>query len=166
MEFAAGASSTHGGNGSTGTNGFAGTLPPDAWLCASPMTAAQILARGLWKNVSAAVCTFATLTVCGSFDFFDRLSGLNRFPERRAPVLSSPFDYANQGELRIAAMTHSLKSAGFSEELCQKLPGLLREHQHGQLVLFTSKPQMAACHSALPRDLIDQDLCIQVCGVK
>ena len=42
------------------------------------------LSRGLWKSVSAAVCTSATLTACGSFDFFDRLSGMNRFPERRA----------------------------------------------------------------------------------
>ncbi len=132
------------------------TSAPDAWLCASPMTAAQLLSRGLWKNVSAAVCTSATLTACGNFDFFDRLSGLNRFPERRALVVASPFDYSTQGELRIAKMQHSPKSPGFSDELCQTLPGLLREHHHGQLVLFTSKRQMQACHAALPRDLLEQ----------
>ena len=153
-EYVADSSGSQGGTGSTGTNVFAGTSKPDFWLCSSPLTAAQILARGLWKSVSAAVCTSATLTACGSFDFLDRLSGLNRFPQRRALVVSSPFDYASQGELRIAAMTHSPKSAGFSEELCQKLPGLLREHEHGQLVLFTSRRQMAACYAALPRDLI------------
>jgi len=131
---------------------------PDAWLCASPMTAAQVLSKSLWKSVSAAVCTSATLTACGSFDFFDRLSGMNRFPERRALVVASPFDYAVQGELRIAAMQHSPKSAGFSDELCGKLPGLLREHHHGQLVLFTSRRQMQACYAALPKDLIDQVL--------
>ena len=136
----------------------AGDATPDAWLCASPMTAAQVLSKSLWKSVSAAVCTSATLTACGSFDFFDRLSGMNRFPERRALVVASPFDYAVQGELRIAAMQHSPKSAGFSDELCGKLPGLLREHQHGQLVLFTSRRQMQACYAALPKDLIDQVL--------
>ncbi len=136
---------------------------PDAWLCASPMTAAQVLSRNLWKNVSAAVCTSATLTACGSFDFFDRLSGMNRFPERRALVVASPFDYATQGELRIAPMKHSPKSPGFSDELCEKLPGLLREHPHGQLVLFTSRRQMQACHAALPRDLLSQ---VQVQGVR
>ncbi len=125
----------------------------DMWLCASPMTAAQLLSRGLWKNVGAAVCTSATLTACGNFDFFERLSGMNRFPERRALVVESPFDYATQGELRIAAMTHSPKSPGFSEELCQTLPALLREHRYGQLVLFTSRRQMQACHAALPGDL-------------
>ncbi len=146
------------GAGAVGTTGFAEAARPDAWLCASPMTAAQLLARGLWKNVSAAVCTSATLTACGSFDFFDRLSGLNRFPQRRALVVASPFDYASQGELRIAAMTHSPKSSEFSDELCQRLPELLRAHQHGQLVLFTSKRQLQACHAALPPDLREQVL--------
>jgi ATP-dependent DNA helicase DinG len=136
---------------------------PDAWLCASPMTAAQVLSKNLWKSVSAAVCTSATLTACGSFDFFDRLSGMNRFPERRALVVASPFDYATQGELRIASMKHSPKSPGFSGELGEKLPALLREHQHGQLVLFTSRRQMQACHAALPEDLADQ---VQVQGVR
>jgi ATP-dependent DNA helicase DinG len=53
-------------------------------------------------------------------------------------------------------MKHSPKSAEFSAELCQVLPGLLREHAHGQLVLFTSKRQMQACHAALPEDLAAQ----------
>jgi ATP-dependent DNA helicase DinG len=141
----------------------AGGTSVDAWLCASPMTAAQVLSKSLWKNVSAAVCTSATLTACGSFDFFDRLSGMNRFPDRRALVVASPFDYAVQGELRIAPMQHSPKSPGFSDELCLKLPDLLREHLHGQLVLFTSKRQMQACHAALPRDLLAQ---VQVQGAR
>lgn len=139
---------------------MAGTAP-DVWWCASPMTAAQVLSKNLWKTVSAAVCTSATLSACGNFDFFDRLSGMNRFPDRRALIVASPFDYATQGELRIAAMKHSPKSPGFSDELCQKLPELLREHQHGQLVLFTSRRQMQACQAALPRDLQAQ---VQVQG--
>ena len=138
---------------------FAGVAKPassDAWLCASPLTAAQILAKGLWKTVSAAVCTSATLTACGSFEFFDRMSGMNRFPDRRALMVDSPFDYATQGELRIATMQHSPKSPEFSNELCRTLPELLRAHAHGQLVLFTSRRQMLACHGALPKDLLKQ----------
>ena len=134
----------------------AGGTTPDVWLCTSPMTAAQVLSKNLWSRVSAAVCTSATLTACGSFDFFDRLSGMNRFPLRRALVVASPFDYAVQGELRIAPMRHSPKSPGFSQELGEKLPDLLREHAHGQLVLFTSRRQMQACHAALPPDLVPQ----------
>ena len=81
---------------------------------------------------------------------------MNRFPERRCLVVASPFDYAAQGELRIAPMKHSPKSPGFSEELCGMLPALLREHRHGQLVLFTSKRQMQACRASLPEDLSGQ----------
>ncbi|MEJ8851844.1 hypothetical protein [Variovorax rhizosphaerae] len=101
-------------SGAHGPPSAPGAVHVDAWLCASPMTAAQSLSRGLWKNVSAAVCTSATLTACGRFDFFDRLSGINRFPERRAMVVASPFDYRRQGELRIAPMNNSPKSADFS----------------------------------------------------
>ncbi len=161
MEWAKNSPAASGAAASGGTadgTGLAGTSSPDAWVCASPMTAAQLLSRGLWKDVSAAVCTSATLTACGSFDFFERLSGLNRFPQRQALVVASPFDYTTQGELRIAAMTHSPKSAGFSDELCQKLPELLRAHHHGQLALFTSRRQMQACHAALPADLLAQVL--------
>lgn len=134
---------------------------PDAWLCTSPMTAAQVLSKNLWKSVSAAVCTSATLTACGSFDFFDRLSGMNRFAERRALIVASPFDYPAQGQLHIAPMQHSPKSPGFSDELCAKLPDWLREHQHGQLVLFTSRRQMQACYAVLPAELVAQ---VQVQG--
>ena len=141
---------------SAGAPAVPGVADSDVWLCASPMTAAQLLSRGLWKSVGAAVCTSATLTACGSFDFFDRLSGMNRFPERRTLAVASPFDYATQGELRIAPMKHSPKSPEFSSELCQTLPELLLEHRHGQLVLFTSKRQMQACHAALPSALREQ----------
>lgn len=137
-----------------GTSGGTSGAAPDICWCASSMTAAQVLSNNLWKTVGAAVCTSATLSACGSFNFFDRLSGMNRFPARRALVVPSPFDYATQGELRIVAMKHSPKSAEFSDELCEKLPGLLRGHRHGQLVLFTSRRQMQACHAALPKDLL------------
>ncbi|MEO7952633.1 MAG: helicase C-terminal domain-containing protein, partial [Polaromonas sp.] len=43
------------------------------------------------------------------------------------------------------------------------LPALLREHQHGQLVLFTSRRQMQSCHAALPGDLSAQ---VQVQGTR
>lgn len=163
MEYVPGSLDSAGSAGPIKKAPSSTSYPPDAWLCASPMTAAQLLSNSLWKNVSAAVCTSATLTACGSFDFFDRLSGMNRFPSRKALIVKSPFDFSKQGEFRIASMKHNPKSAEFSSELCQVLPGLLREHKHGQLILFTSKRQLNACHTALPSDLMDQ---VQVQGVR
>lgn len=110
--------------------------------------------------MSAARCTFATLTTCGHFDFFDRFSEMNRFPERRAMVVASPFDYARQGELRIAPMSNSPKSPDFSEELCRTLPSLLREHQYGRLVLFTRGSLRTPIRS---RSTV---LCVEPCSVR
>lgn len=126
---------------------------PDALMCASPLTGAHGLVKGLWRQVAAAVCTSATLTACGSFDFFERLSGLNRFTKRRTGVMPSPFDYARQGQLRLPALKNTPKSPAFSQELCQRLPDLLSDHPLGQLVLFTSRRQMDACYAALPEGL-------------
>lgn len=137
----------------------------DIALCASPLTAATRLGRGLWSNVSAAVCTSATLTACGTFDFFERLSGLNRFPLRRAQVVSSPFDYQRQGELRLVSMKNSPKDSGFSDELCERLPHLLAGHEMGQLVLFASRRQMETCYEALPEDL-RADVQVQTFGAR
>lgn len=134
-----------------GTGGPAN--PPDATFSSSPMTAAQVLSHHLWRRVSAAVCTSATLTACGRFDFFERLAGLNRYPAHTSLVVASPFDHANQGELHIPQLTHNPKSAAFSDELCALLPRLLRGHERGQLALFTSRRQMQACYEALPPDL-------------
>lgn len=122
----------------------------DVRISACPLTPAGGLILNLWSKVSAAVCTSATITACGSFDYFDRLTGLNRFPKRRALVVKSPFDFERQGELRIAGMASTPKMATFSDELVMKLPELLDGHEGGQLVLFTSKRQMAACFEGLP----------------
>jgi len=126
----------------------------DIAMCCSPITAAPALARRLWSRVAAAVCTSATLTTCGSFAFFDKLSGLNRFPQRGAETVESPFHYEQQGEIRVPPMKASPKQgAAFTRELCATLPALLQQFQHGQLVLFASKRELEACYAALPEQL-------------
>ena len=120
---------------------------------ASPLTPAAGLHARLWSKVSAALCTSATMTACGSFDYYDRLTGLSRMPERRSAVVESPFDYQSQGLLRVAPMVSNPKAAGFSAELETLLPSLLEGQVGGQLVLFTSKRQMNACYEALPPGL-------------
>lgn len=125
----------------------------DFKLNASPLTPAAGLHAGLWSKVSAAICTSATMTACGNFDYYDRLTGLNRMPDRRSAIVESPFDYQKQGLLRVAPMVNNPKSASFSAELEKLLPELLASGQGGQLVLFTSKRQMNACYEALTPEL-------------
>jgi ATP-dependent DNA helicase DinG len=125
----------------------------DIDLCASPLTGAQGLHKGLWRHVSAAVCTSATLRACESFDYFGRLSGLNRFPKVSMASMPSPFDYQKQGTLRLPKFRNSPKNPNFSTELCRQLPELLSGFECGQLVLFTSKRQMQACYDAMPSEM-------------
>jgi len=129
------------------------SLGMDIQINASPLTPASGLATNLWSKVSAAVCSSATLTACGGFDYFDRLSGLNRFPGRRSGIVASPFDYVKQGELRVAHMDNNPKSNDFAKELSDRLPAILAPHKMGQLVLFTSKKQMEMSFKALPPEL-------------
>ncbi|WP_137917060.1 ATP-dependent DNA helicase DinG [Hydrogenophaga sp. 2FB] len=122
----------------------------DFKVCASPLTPASGLVAGLWSKVAAAVCTSATITACGSFDYYDRLTGLNRMPERRRAIVASPFDYPTQGLLRVAPLTTTPKSSGWGAELNSILPRLLEDRSGGQLVLFTSRKQMQSSYDSLP----------------
>lgn len=130
----------------------------DFKVCASPLTPAAGLVAGLWTQVAAAVCTSATMTACGSFDYYDRLTGLNRMPERRRAIVASPFDYPSQGLLRVASLKTTPKSSGWGAELNSVLPKLLADRSGGQLVLFTSRKQMQSSFDSLPADVRDQVL--------
>lgn len=139
--------------------GEVGQAGLDYWICASPMTAASLLSKGLWIDVSAAICTSATLTACGSFDYFDRMSGMNRFKSRLSLTVSSPFDYQKQSKMRIMDMkSDPTQHEAYGKELCAIFPSLLVGHKKGQLALFTSKRQMMACYEALPRSLMERVL--------
>ncbi|MGB1190398.1 MAG: helicase C-terminal domain-containing protein, partial [Pseudomonadales bacterium] len=73
-------------------------------------------------------------------------------------VVPSPFDYANQGQLRIPRMLASpTDAAAHTEELSEVIPELLVEFQSG-LVLFTSWRQFFAVVDNLSPEL--RDLCL------
>lgn len=143
---------------------YAGSsVSPDVLMCSSPISAEKTLRTQLWEVAKAAVMTSATLSALGKFEYFEDQAGLGVYPNRRTRIVASPFDYPNQGQLRVADMQNNPKMQGFSEELCAKLPALLAEHKTGQLCLFTSRRQMEACFRALPPEL---QRCTQVQGAK
>jgi ATP-dependent DNA helicase DinG len=110
------------------------------------------LVKGLWRGVSGAVLTSATLRACDSFDYFLRLSGLNRFKATRTATMESPFNYPEQGTLRTPRFKSTPKQPGFSAEFCAALPALLEGFTAGQLVLFTSRRQMDQTYESLPME--------------
>jgi len=119
---------------------------------ASPVLPGPELEKHFWHSVRAAVVTSATLTSCGTFDFFLRESGLSRDTAVTTLEVPSPFDYARQGTLIAHATQAEPRDAkGFTDEMVQTLLGDLAHVTAGALVLFTSREQMRQATQALQR---------------
>ena len=119
---------------------------------ASPILPGSTLRQHLWSQVRGGVLTSATLTSCGSFDFFLREVGLHDLPTLATLEVASPFDYPSQGVLWAHHTQADPKHAGpFTQEMVHTLLHDLASVQTGALVLFTSKEQMRQAVDALPR---------------
>ena len=121
---------------------------------ASPILPGSTLRQHLWSQVRGGVLTSATLTSCGSFDFFLREVGLHDLPTLATLEVASPFDYPSQGVLWAHHTQADPKHAGpFTQEMVHTLLHDLASVQTGALVLFTSKEQMRQAVDALPSAL-------------
>jgi len=117
---------------------------------ASPVLPGAALHQHFWSGVRAAVVTSATLTSCGSFDFFLRESGLTRDDAVTTLEVPSPFDYARQGTLiSHATQTEPRDAQAFTHEMVHTLLEDLAQVTAGALVLFTSREQMRQATEAL-----------------
>jgi len=124
---------------------------------ASPVLPGPVLQKNFWSVVRAAVVTSATLTSCGSFDFFLRESGLAGDEAVTTLEVQSPFDYARQGLLIIHATRAEPRDAeAFTSEMVRTLLHDLAQVRSGALVLFTSREQMRLAIEAL--DTLPADL--------
>lgn len=140
-----------------------GQLPPIAkWveaiedgdyrLHATPIDAADMLTKKLWKRAGAVVLASATLRACASFDSFLRSTGLNRYPKTATLALQSPFDYCRNGRIKIPNMKADPTNAkAHTAEIVAMLPSLINER--GVLVLFSSIVQMQSVFAGLPEAL-------------
>jgi len=118
---------------------------------ASPLLPGAALARHLWSSVRAAVLTSATLTSCGSFDFFLREAGLANEPGVTTLQVASPFDYPRQGTLTASSTLAAPREvAAFTGQMIEALLDDLTQVQSGALVLFTSREQMRQAVEQLP----------------
>ena len=126
---------------------------------ACPMVPGDLLRQFVWSQARAAVLTSASLTSCGSFDYFLQEVGLSGKAHVQALEVSSPFDYARQGTLTVVHTQADAKNvAAYTAEVVQCLMQDLATVTHGALVLFTSRAQMRAATEALPPALLDSVL--------
>jgi ATP-dependent DNA helicase DinG len=123
---------------------------------ACPIVPGDLLRRHLWQQVRGAVVTSASLTTCGSFDYFLSETGLADLPQVSTLAVDSPFDYQQQGQLIVAETTADPKQVDlYTAEMVAALLADLREVPHGALVLFTSRVQMQAAVNALDAALLE-----------
>jgi ATP-dependent DNA helicase DinG len=154
----------------TSTMWLADSEPPLAkWLLAEttsgllnisahavPLEPGELLSQQLWASMRGAVLTSATLTSCGSFDFFLAQAGLQTDHGVSTLAVSSPFDYASQGQLVVVqTVSEPRQVQAFTQEMVAALLADLQQVAHGALVLFTSRVQLQAAVAALPAALQD-----------
>ena len=126
---------------------------------ACPISPGDLLRHHLWSQVRGAVVTSASLTSCGSFDYFLQEAGLSNNPSVSALEVSSPFDYATQGTLTVVNTRADPKQVeAYTTEMVQALLRDLQAVEHGALVLFTSRAQMRSATDALPAALRERVL--------
>ncbi len=123
---------------------------------ACPIVPGELLRQHLWRHVRGAVVTSASLTTCGSFDYFLSETGLADLPQVSTLAVDSPFDYQQQGQLIVADTAADPRQVEhYTAEMVAALLADLREVPHGALVLFTSRVQMQAAVNALDAALLE-----------
>jgi ATP-dependent DNA helicase DinG len=134
-----------------------GYLTMTAHAC--PIVPGDLLRQFLWSQVRGAIVTSASLTSCGSFDYFLKEAGLSNNKNVTALEVSSPFNYATQGTLTVVHTQAEPKNAeAYTAEMVQALLHDMEQVKRGALVLFTSRAQMRAATEALPGYLQDMVL--------
>ena len=117
---------------------------------ACPIVPGDLLRQYLWSQVRGAVVTSASLTSCGSFDYFLQEAGLVNKPYVSTLEVDSPFNYATQGQLIVVETAADPKNAeAYTREMVSELVNDLNMVERGALALFTSRVQMKAAVDAL-----------------
>nr|WP_298416157.1 ATP-dependent DNA helicase DinG [uncultured Halomonas sp.] len=114
---------------------------------ASPVSAAETLARYLWGSCYGAVITSATLTALGRFERLQERAGLaNRY---RYQCLPSPFDYSKAVLSVPYEAVDPSDREGHERAIVEFVTAL--GDKEAALVLFSSRAQLRAVEKALPR---------------
>ncbi|HEY9042243.1 MAG TPA: ATP-dependent DNA helicase DinG [Rheinheimera sp.] len=108
---------------------------------ACPLGVASKLEQLLFNDAFAVILCSATLTALNSFQYIRYDLGLSQFEGVKTLQVSSPFAYAEKGQIIIPKMNTEPTEKAYTDELAKLLPRYLPDNQ-GSLVLFASYWQM------------------------
>ncbi|KFF50485.1 ATP-dependent DNA helicase DinG [Gammaproteobacteria bacterium MFB021] len=118
---------------------------PELTFSASPVSAAETLARHLWGTCYGAVVTSATLTALNRFERLQERAGLaNRYRYQRLP---SPFDYSRATLSVPREAVEPGDPVAHDRAIVQFIEG--RDDDEAILVLFSSRKQLKSVAEAL-----------------
>ncbi|MFO1528251.1 MAG: helicase C-terminal domain-containing protein [Kiritimatiellia bacterium] len=105
-------------------------------LHSAPVEVAPVLREMLYEEVPTVIMTSATLAASGGdLRYFTSRIGLD---DAAALSVGSPFNYAEQMRVRVAADMPEPSDEGYTAALARVIPGLVRGSNGAALVLFTS----------------------------
>ena len=109
-------------------------------IVVAPLSVAGLLGFHLYDDRTV-IATSATLTLGGTFDTVARAMGLSAEdgPEWTELDVGSPFDYAKQGILYVAAHLPRPTESGLSDAAAEELVRLVTASDGGALGLFSSR---------------------------
>ena len=130
----------------------------DLSIAVSAISASDMLRSMLWNKAYAAILTSATLTALNSFGRFQRAAGLNANDGTSYLRISSPFDYANVGEIEVPWLACEPSDADLHTTEVVRYIRDGMDHSKGNLVLFSSVWQMKSVASKLPAEIVSKCL--------
>lgn len=137
----------------TGYSYWFETTPRHLSVHRTPLSVAEPFGRQLEAQDARWVFTSATLTVNGSFTFFNQRLGLGLTASKlHTLVLDSPFDFYNQALLCLPRYLPEPNSRDMSQALVQLVEQVVEANHGGTFVLFTSHRMLQLVAKALSRD--------------
>ncbi|MCX7656620.1 MAG: ATP-dependent DNA helicase DinG [Treponemataceae bacterium] len=139
---------------------LAGTKEKDSWVSfyASPLDLAPVLQEVLWSRFQTLVCVSATLTIGGSFRYWEGRVGL--FEKGKNPFLRgifpSPFPYKERVLVGVPSDAPLPDSEEYHSYLIRTIGGLLKISGGSALILFTSYATLTAVYEGV-HPLLEQE---------
>jgi ATP-dependent DNA helicase DinG len=116
------------------------------FLRASPIDVWPELSAKLYPRLEAMVCTSATLSTQGGFNYFRERLGLGEAEEL---ILPTPFDMQNQVVIYLPSGLPEPNAPAFQEAAAKEIESILRTTEGKAFVLFTSHKNMRDIYGVL-----------------
>jgi ATP-dependent DNA helicase DinG len=140
---------------------------PDPVLHSVPLDIGKILANKLFSLTQRCILTSATLTVAEKFDYILNRLGLNLIDTDRiiTGIFGSPFHYQDQALFLVPTFIPYPKADSYTYRVGQFIESILKIHERGTLILFTSHQMLKQVYEQIQPGLQSRGIRVLAQGV-